>query len=86
MSRIGLSAQKTQADKTQAQHPADRTFEAGLEWLCTYVTTKANAMYPSTDAIDTDEDEDDDVSQHRQQVQNVVAVCAQWRAQPNAME
>jgi len=86
MSRIGLSAQKTQTDKTQAQHPADRTFEAGLEWLCTYVTTKANAMYPSTDAIDTDEDEDDDVSQHRQQVQNVVAVCAQWRAQPNAME
>ena len=46
-------------------------------------------MCTSMDAIDDeneDEDEDLDVTQHRQQVQNVLAVCAQWQARLNSMK
>ena len=74
MSDIGKLAEGTQKQQT-------RGFKEGLAWLCDYVTLKANTMYTSMDAND---DEDEDVTQHRRQVQNVLAVCAQWQARLNS--
>lgn len=50
------------AQQQRDQRPRGRTFEAGLTWLCEYVSRKATTMYTT---MDVDEDEDLDVTQHK---------------------